>query len=231
MYSCDFRDRARQMLRGKWSGAVAASFVAAIFGGLIAGSSFGFNLNIDKEVLAKLPQIFRAYLAVAVSIGSTLSVVAFILGGTVRLGYCKYLLNLHDGKPAVTKDLFSQFNRFRDGFVLSLLTSLYIFLWTMLFIIPGIVAAYKYAMAPFIMLEDPGIKPSDAINESKELMYGHKSSLFFLNLSFIGWSLLNVLTLGIGSFWLNPYINASYASFYRYLRPECQSHDATDQVG
>ena len=231
MYSCDFRDRARQMLRGKWSGAVAASFVAAIFGGLIAGSSFGFKLNIDEEVLAKLPQIFRSYLAVAASIGSTLSVVAFILGGTVRLGYCKYLLNLHDGKPAVTKDLFSQFNRFRDGFVLNLLTSLYIFLWSMLFIIPGIVATYKYAMAPFIMLEDPGIKPSDAINESKELMYGHKSSLFFLNLSFIGWSLLNVLTLGIGSFWLNPYINASHATFYRYLRPECQSHDATDQVG
>lgn len=217
MFSRDFREKARQMLRGKWGTAVAVTFVAAIFGGLVTANSF--SLEIDEELLAKLPEIIRIYLTAVIGVSSTLNLVVFILGGTVRLGYCKYLLNLHDGKPGDIKDLFSEFGRFRDGFVLSLLTTLYIFLWTLLFIIPGIVAAYKYAMAPFIMLENPGMKPREAINESEGLMYGNKGKLFALGWSFFGWGLLNLLTLGIGSFWLDPYINASYAAFYRHLRP------------
>ena len=216
MVSKYFRDKARQMLRGKWGNAVLVSFVAAILGGLVMGS-IGFS--VDEEVVAKLPQMIRRYFEVMVSISGTLSVVTFILGGTVRLGYCKYLLNLHDGKPADIKDLFSEFGRFRDGFVLNLLTSLYVFLWGLLFIIPGIVATFKYAIAPFILLENPGMKPKEAIQASKERMYGYKERLFGLGLSFIGWGLLNLMTLGIGSLWLVPYMNTAYAAFYRSLCP------------
>lgn len=215
MSSSDYRARARQMLRGKWGMAVLTTFVAACLGGLVFSSSSGFNLELDVDVTKYIPDAVLAYLTVAASIGVVLGLVQFLIGGTVRLGYCKYLLKLHDGEEADIKDLFSEFGHFADGFILSLLTSIYTFLWSLLFIIPGIIAAYKYAMAPFILVETPGLAPNEAITESKEMMDGHKAELFILDLSFIGWSLLSALTLGIGSLWLTPYMNAAYAAFYR----------------
>lgn len=217
MCASDYRARAREMLRGKWGMAVLVTLLAGMLGGFVYGSSFSFRFEIDQDLIGKLPQFLRVYLTAAFSVSGTLSIAAFIVGGTVRLGYCKYLLKLHDGDEGEVKDLFSEFDRFGEGFVLNLLTSLYIFLWTLLFIIPGIVAAYRYAMAPFILLENPGMKPREAIAASKEMMDGHKGELFILDLSFIGWGFLNLLTLGIGSLWLNPYMNASYAAFYRQI--------------
>ena len=233
MYSSDIRARAREILSGKWAMAILTTFVAAVLGGLVmsGGVSINFNQGTDSEVLQKLPNIVKVYFAIAASIGGTLGLAQFILGGVVRLGYCKYLLKLHDGGDADIKDLFSEFNRFADGFLLSLLQGIYIFLWSLLFVIPGIVATYKYAMAPFILLENPGMKPNDALTESKEMMNGHKGELFILDLSFFGWALLTVLTLGIGSFWLNPYMNCSYAVFYReisYTAPQNSTAPAFD---
>lgn len=220
MYARDFRAKAREMLSGKWGMAVLITLVASILGGLLMGASGGVNFEMDAEMLKKMPEIVRVYLAWAASAAGVLGFIQFILGGTVQLGYCKYLLKLHDGEEGELKDLFSQFGRFADGFVLSLLTAIYVFLWALLFIIPGIVAIYKYAMAPFVLLENPGMKPNDAITASKEMMDGNKGALFCLGFSFIGWSILSALTLGIGNLWLNPYMNAAYAAFYRNLCPK-----------
>ena len=156
------------------------------------------------------------------SIGGILGIVRFVVGGPVKLGYCRFLLKMHDGKEAEVRDVFSRFDRFGDGFCLELLTSLYIMLWSLLFIIPGLVKAYAYAMAPFILEENPNMTPSEAIKASRELMDGLKFDLFCLHWSFFGWALLSVLTLGIGSLWLNPYMNAATAAFYRSIagRPE-----------
>lgn len=219
MHSSDLRARARQMLSGQWGMAILVTFLASVLGALLTSSGSDFNFNLDAEVMETLPKAVRTYLAIAASVGGTLGMIQFVLGGVVQLGYCKYLLKLHDGEHADIKDLFSEFNRFADGFILSLLRMIYIFLWTLLFIIPGLVALYKYAMAPFILLENPGMKPNDAITASKEMMDGHKGELFWLGWTFLGWSLLSALTLGIGNFWLNPYMNASYAAFYRDLSP------------
>lgn len=219
MYISYFRERARSALSEKWGIAILVAFVASVFGALVAGSSFSLNLDLDEQVVGQLPKIVRTYLAVAGIIGGLLGTMQFIMGGVVKLGYCKFLLKQQDGEEGDVKDLFSQMDRFGDGFLLSLLTGIYTTLWTMLFIIPGIVAMYKYAMAPFILLENPSMRANEAIAESKYLMDGNKGSLFLLHLSFFGWSLLCVLTLGIGYLWLNPYINASYAAFYRSLSP------------
>jgi uncharacterized membrane protein len=174
----DYRAKAREILRGRWNVVLAVTFVAALLGGLVAKATFNIDLNLDENHLQLMPQnvkqFFLTYLAFAGGVGGTLSLVHFILGGTVRLGYCKYLLKLHDGEEGEMNDLFSEFNRFGDGFLLSLLTGIYVFLWTLLFIIPGIIASFRYAMAPFIMAENPGMKPSEAINASKEMMDGHK---------------------------------------------------------
>lgn len=230
MCSSDYRARARQMLSGKWGMAILVTLVAGLLGGLAAGASGSTSLDIDAETIAKFPEFIQTYFMFAASVGGVLGFIQFVIGTTVQLGYSKYLLKLHDGEEAELRDLFSEFHRFGDAFVMGLLRSLYTFLWTLLFIIPGIIAAYKYAMAHFILLENPGMKPKDAITASKEMMDGHKFELFCLGLSFFGWSLLCIMTLGIGSLWLNPYVNASYAAFYRQIGnpPVCDATEPTN---
>lgn len=218
MTSSDIRSRARETLEGKWGVAILAAFLAALLGGLAIGG--GGSIEIDEEWISSLPRVVRAYLGVALSVGGILGLAQFILGGVVQLGYSRFLLNMHDGEEAEVSDLFSQFDRFGDGFCLSLLRSIFTFLWSLLFIIPGIIASLSYSMAHFIMVENPNMTASEALRASKQLMDGHKWDLFLLNLSFIGWVLLCVLTLGIGDLWLNPYMNAAHAAFYRSIRGE-----------
>jgi len=220
MECSELRARARASLMGRWKTAVVATLLAAVLGGLLAGTGFSINININEDVLRRLPDVVKAYVTICASIGGALGLAQFIIGGVVELGYSKFLLKQHDGEEAEVYDIFSQFHRFGDGFCQSLLRGLYIFLWSLLFIIPGIVAAFKYAMTPFIMVENPQLSASEAITASKELMDGHKAELFVLGLSFIGWAILSALTLGIGNLWLNPYINATYAVFYRSLCPK-----------
>lgn len=208
----DYRLRAREVLSGNWTMAVIVTFVAAIFGALMSGSSF--SLELDEETISQLPDFFQQFLTYYLGIASVLSIIQFIFGGAVRQGYVSYLLKLHRGEETELKDLFSQFNRFGDGFLLALLEGIFVVLWMLLFIIPGIVAAFSYAMAPYIMLEHPELTPNECLKASKEMMKGHKGELFVLELTFFGWILLNTLTLGIGSLWLNPYMNATHAAFY-----------------
>ena len=136
------------------------------------------------------------------------------------MGYAGFLLKTQDGKQPEFRDLFSQFDRFGTGFAQKFLRSLYVTLWSLLFLIPGFVKALSYAMTPFILAEHPELTVSQAITLSETMMDGHKMDLFLLGLTFLGWELLCVLTLGIGFLWLNPYINATYAAFYRQLQAE-----------
>lgn len=99
-----------------------------------------------------------------------------------------------------------------------LLIGIFIFLWSLLLIIPGIIAAYRYSMAFYILNDNPKMGAMDALRESKKMMVGYKGKLFFLSLSFIGWTILSVLTLGIGFLWLIPYMNTTTANFYQNLK-------------
>lgn len=221
MNTGSLRARARDALRDHWGISLAAALVAGLLGGLHTGS-VGLRINISEEILYQLPPIVISLFAAWVSVTSTLSLAQFIVGGTVQLGYTQFLLHQHDGRAYTFQELFSQFDRFSKGFLQRFLRVLYVVLWSLLFIIPGIIASYSYAMTPFLMVEHPELTPKQAIAASKEMMDGHKTDLFFLDLSFLGWDLLNVLTLGIGTLWLNPYRNAAYAAFYREL--QAQNH-------
>lgn len=100
------------------------------------------------------------------------------------------------------------------------LMSLFIFLWMLLFIVPGIIKAYAYAMTPYILVDNPELGPNEARLKSIEMMRGHKGKLFGLELSFIGWFLLCILSLGIGFIWLAPYYQTTHAAFYHNLLEE-----------
>lgn len=217
MCSEDLRRVARENLAGNWGMSVLTAFVASLFGALLVSSSVKFNINLPEEYAYSMPELLIRIAAITASIGSLLSFASFIMGGTIQLGYTKYLLKQHNKANFELKDLFSQFDRFGQGFAQRFLRGLYILLWSLLFIIPGIVKSYSYAMTPFIMAENPDMTASEAINASKQMMDGHKGELFILGLSFIGWQILCVFTLGIGTLFLNPYMNAAYAAFYKDL--------------
>ena len=215
MTSSELRAIARRNLEGTWGISVGVALVAAILGGSMAGAGSNINFNINAESIRNLPPIFWTVLLPLVSVAGLLGIVSFILGGTVELGYAKFLLKQYDRKQLQFSDLFSQFERFGTGFAQKFLRTLFTVLWSLLFIIPGIVKGLSYAMTPFILEEHPEMTASQAIKASMQLMDGHKMDLFILGLSFIGWSLLACLTMGIGFLFLNPYMNAAYAAFYR----------------
>lgn len=229
MCAKDFRALARQALSGKWALAVLTGLVAAILGGTIGSveAEDAFSIRISRIVqdgswrFWDIPEAVYALLAFLASMLLVCSIVCavvyLILGGAVKLGYAKFNLALIDHKEAKIQDLFSQFSRFGSGFLLNLLEFIFIVLWSLLLIIPGIIAAFSYSMAPYILYENPGMRPYDALRASKDLMRGNKWRLFCLELSFIGWSFLCTLTCGIGYLWLRPYQEAAHASFYRQI--------------
>ena len=100
------------------------------------------------------------------------------------------------------------------------LVELFVSLWTLLFIIPGIIKALAYSMTPFILEEKPELSAYDAIKYSEKLMKGHKTELFLLYLSFIGWAILCLFTFGIGYLWLAPYMYVTFCEFYEDLKKE-----------
>lgn len=219
MKSSELRAKAWDSLRGNYWPAVLVAFVAAIFGAMISNSGASFSFNINQEDLnflfEEVPAIATILLLPAAGVLGTLSFVSFILGGVVQLGYAGYLLKQQDREIGSVKELFSQFDRFGQGFLQRFLRNLYIFLWSLLFVIPGIIKSFSYAMTPFIMADNPEMSAKEAISMSKQLMDGHKWELFCLSFSFIGWQLLAILTLGIGEIFLAPYVEAAYAVFYR----------------
>lgn len=218
---------ARRNLEGTWGISVGVALVAALLGGLIAGTGSNINFNFNEDTVRNLPPIFWTVLLPLVSLAGLLGIVSFILGGTVELGYAKFLLKQYDRKELQFSDLFSQFERFGTSFAQKFLRMLYTCLWALLLVIPGIVKGLSYAMTPFILEEHPEMTASEAIKASMKLMDGHKMDLFILGLTFLGWEILACLTMGIGFLFLNPYMNAAYAAFYRNIsgqRQEARSY-------
>ncbi|MDL2311198.1 DUF975 family protein, partial [Peptostreptococcaceae bacterium OttesenSCG-928-C18] len=105
------------------------------------------------------------------------------------------------------------------------LRDIYIFLWTLLFIIPGIIKSYEYYYVDNILVENPEMSLSDAIRISKEMSFGEKMDLFILDLSFIGWALLSILTLGLGFLFLHPYTYATNARLYLFKKDLLTFHN------
>lgn len=142
------------------------------------------------------------------------SVVSLLIGGPFALGAATFSLNMSRGQDAKLEQIFHGFNRFSTALSAYLLIVLFVFLWMLLLIVPGIIAALGYSMTFYILSDDPGILAEEALKKSKKMMDGYKLKLFYLHLRFFLLALLCILTLGIGFLWLIPYINITLAKFY-----------------
>ena len=235
-YASDFRTIARKALMGKWAVAVIAGIIASLLGAStfdgpkvemkISGN--GANLNFkyaDYQVYSSAegwaPELQGFLIGSAVyfiAAAIVMAVLFFILGSVVSLGYSRFNLDLIDGmKVPEIPTLFVYFSHWKHAAIARLLQFVYVVLWSLLLIFPGIIASYSYAMTSYILAEHPEMAPREAIERSREMMSGNRWRLFCLQFSFIGWGILSFLTLGIGNLWLNPYKQAATAAFYRDL--------------
>ncbi len=188
MNSSDFRQLAWGKLSGNWGGPISVVLVQAL-------------------ILGVLSSLSRAI--------PFISIASLIVAGPLMVGVAGYFVHFAKSKNPLFDELFDGFkNAFANSILLFILTGLFTFLWSLLFIIPGIIKAYAYMMAPYIMAENPDISPTQALDESQEMMKGYKMDLLILQLSFIGWILLVLVTFGIAAIWVGPYMEAARAEFY-----------------
>jgi uncharacterized membrane protein len=146
---------------------------------------------------------------------------AYLFLGPLTVGMVNAYKRLHDGDGAVTANMFriglGNWWHHVAGF---LLEGIFIALWSLLFYIPGIIKSLSYAMTNYILVDYPDLSANKAIDLSRAMMKDRKFDLFYLYLSFIGWFLLGILTLGIGLFWVCPYVQAAQASFYQDVKAD-----------
>jgi uncharacterized membrane protein len=169
------------------------------------------------------------WFAISMAAGSVPCLGAFagiLISGPMMVGFSLFALALARGSRADLSAVFDGFKRFGVAVGAYVLSTIFVFLWMLLFIVPGIVAALAYSMTWFILADDPKVGPLEAIRRSRDMMRGYKWKLFCLSCRFIGWWLLCILTLGIGMLWLWPYYMASLARFYDDIQPAHANADA-----
>lgn len=223
--SKELRAKAWDSLKGKYWMAFVVVLVTGLIGSI--GNSFvSFGQNLS-EVLGLVEttemdstMIMGALLLNGVVIVSAVIGLLFSIFVTdaITVGVSNYFIKNTYSKPSFS-DVFSGFKvKYGRNIGTLLLVGIKVVLWSFLFIIPGIIKAYEYAIIPYILADDPQISSKDTFKKAKQMMKGNKWRLFKLEFSFIGWLVLCVLTLGIGTFFLIPYVNAANAEFYTELK-------------
>lgn len=206
----DLKNAALEALRGNWAPAVVCTIIYLLL-------SIGISLlqpNIDDPT-ASLTGVQKIMMVAYV-------LLLFLVMVPLGVGYYQaFKVLFTDGDNKLTANCFRlSFGNYFKNVAAYLLMCLFIFLWTLILIIPGIIKALAYSMTPFILKDFPELSVNQAINLSQKMMKGHKFDYFWLGLSFIGWILLGLLTLGIGYIWLIPYMYTSYAAFYEEVKKE-----------
>ena len=205
----DYKNAALAALKGNWAPVIVATIIY-------------FVITIIVSLMSELydPETSAAAVAGVAILGwLVLSLFASIPLG---VGYYNSLnLLLVEGDNQVTNNMFKiGYGNLLRNVGGMLLVGVFTFLWTLLLIIPGIIKSLAYSMTPFILKDYPELSANQAINLSMKMMEGRKFDLFYLYLSFIGWGILALFTLGIGYLWLMPYMYTSTAAFYQNVKEE-----------
>lgn len=183
--SSEYKSLARENLKNNWGSAILVCLITALIG----------------IVLGIIPFVGP--------------IVSALLSGQLIVAELIYFIKLNSKSSPKVREMFDGFSKnWLNNFITHLVYSIYIVLWTLLFIIPGIIKAYSYSMTMFLKAKNPELKTKEAITMSRKIMDGKKWKLFCLEFSFIGWALLSIITLGIGFLFLAPYVQASVTAFY-----------------
>lgn len=199
----ELKQQAKNLMKGK----IGALFVVLLV---------FFVISI---AILLIPSIMRvSELRIVAMLGGFLFIVAILALVPLVVGFLLVYLDVAKGESVEVRRLFDGFNYFGKAVVLMFLMSVFTCLWTLLFIVPGIIKVFSYSMAFYILAENPDISPLEALNESKSMMDGHKWEYFLLSLSFILWYLLCGVTCGIAYVYVLPYVYTTTTLFYLNLK-------------
>ena len=233
---------AKQVLRNNYWMALLVAFVASLLAGgssnigptltfnYTTGSDhYNYQYGYDRAVLPYFGAVAAAafgFVLIAMVVGVLFSV---FVSNPVTVGKCRYFMESRVGN-APFSSLFSAFGdpAYRNVVKVMFMKNLFIFLWSLLFVIPGIYKAYQYRMVDYLMAENPYMTYQRALELSRQMTDGEKFNIFILELSFFGWLFLGALACGIGVFFVNPYIEATFAELYAALRAKAFATGMTD---
>lgn len=155
---------------------------------------------------------------------------SIFITGHIAVSFINIGKKLYEEKEVEVKDLFYGFKDYLRIFIVHLLQTIYIALWSLLFIVPGIIKSYSYSMSYFLMENDKNLTSNEAITLSRRLMDGHKWRLFCLHFSYFGWLILCALTFGILSLWVIPRMETAEYLFFRDIYEEAGYHIEEEPV-
>lgn len=179
------------------------------------------TLFVITLVMALLSGIGSALLSLIPVVGSIAASV--FISAPLALGMVMVYLKVSAGMDISVSDLFDGYGDFWNAFATQFMVGLFTFLWSLLFVVPGIIKSFSYSMSMYILAENKGMGPMEAIRISKEMMNGHKMDYFVLMLSFIGWGLLVGITFGIAGIWVVPYMQTTMTNFYCTVKSSYQA--------
>ncbi|MDR7073445.1 DUF975 family protein [Fictibacillus barbaricus] len=208
----DFKTEAKQQLKGQW---FAAALVTLVFAAIYVV----IPMIIEMKLSGGYDNWMNTTSNENGQSASTFIITLVLL--PLSVGYSWLFLSLiRTGERVKISGLFQAFSEISMYLKLLgtyLLMMIYVILWSLLLIIPGIIKAFAYSQTYFVYKDNPKMGINAAITESRKLMHGYKWKFFVLQLSFIGWVILGLITVGIGFIWIYPYMSATYASFYNAL--------------
>lgn len=239
----ELKDQAKAVMKRSYWKMFAITLVATLLIGLFSsrvdhGTSYTYAYNVgDMEASFSFHGLLDLLPFHGVWVVGTLSFI-ILLSVIVSICYSVFIANAisygenrfylenakHSDVPFMT--LFSAFqNGYFNIVKILLIKDIKQFLWTLLFIIPGIIKSYEYKMIPYILAENPEISTEEAFARSKQLTSGQKGDMFVLDLSFLGWMILGTVLFGLGVYFVYPYVNATYAELYLTLTDQKMEDD------
>lgn len=228
----------RNLQKNHWTCVAVAFLMTLVLPSVNIDNETTINLQNPHAFQDEFSQFFSSpdffttakYFTIGVLVSGIISIALNIfVFNTMSVGGSRFFLKLRKNQPTDVGEVFTNFKdkTFLNIAKTSFITMLYIGLYSLLLIIPGIIKAYEYAAVSFILAVRPDIEHNDALNLSKEIMKGHKLDLFILDLSFIGWNLLSLFTCGILSIlYVNPYKQATHTEFFCFIREDAIARGA-----
>jgi uncharacterized membrane protein len=225
----EYKNAALAALKGNWAPAVLATVVFFLIASLAYTPATVPTLTgaVDPAEISAMASagdvagVMGIYSQV-MRWNSLSSLLSIFLVSVVTIGfYNAFLRLLRNGDNRLTSNMFGiAFKNYWHKVWGFFLMGLFLCLWSLLLVIPGIIKAFSYAMTPYILEDYPELSANDAIDLSRAMMKGRKFDLFWLCLSFIGWGILCILTAGIGFLWLIPYMETATAAFYEDVKAD-----------
>ena len=222
----DYKNDALAALKGNWGKAVLATVIYMAIAYIAMGpylfQTFKFQAAMTAGTTAVDANVLLSQMSTLYGYMGLYYLLVIFLVAPLAVGFINALrLLLVQGDREVPSNMFSiaktgYWHKVWGMFLMGV----FVFLWSLLLVIPGIIKMFSYAMTPYILEEHPELTANEAIDHSRAMMKGHKFDLFWLYLSFIGWGILCIFTLGIGNLWLIPYMQTAQASFYEDVKAD-----------